>query len=201
MPQSVYNSCPNCLEHTFPVFPLYDQIHLILQILAKISCSKRAFYHLKQFGLWFLPTAPNLLSIVFTMSLLLCLIFVCMPLKYKLIEVRDLVCLILFFFFALKLFTYPGLCWVFVSVWASPVAINGGYSLVAWVSHCSGSSCGKAQALGTRASVIVAHELSCSKTCGDQTHFPCIDRQIAFHCTTREVLFFFIFSGLTALCT
>ena len=90
MPQSVYNSCPNCLEHTFPVFPLYDQIHLILQILAKISCSKRAFYHLKQFGLWFLPTAPNLLSIVFTMSLLLCLIFVCMPLKYKLIEVRDL---------------------------------------------------------------------------------------------------------------
>ena len=103
MPQSVYNSCPNCLEHTFPVFPLYDQIHLILQILAKISCSKRAFYHLKQFGLWFLPTAPNLLSIVFTMSLLLCLIFVCMPLKYKLIEVRDLVCLVLFFFFCFEI--------------------------------------------------------------------------------------------------
>ena len=38
---------------------------------------------------------------------------------------------VLFFFFSFKLFTYFWLCWVFVSVRASLVAINGGYSLVA----------------------------------------------------------------------
>ena len=84
-----------------------------------------------------------------------------MPLKYNLIEVRDLVCLI---FFSFKLFTYFWLCWVFVQ--ASLVAINGGYSLVAWASHYRGSSCGKVQALGAWASVIVAHELSWSETWG-----------------------------------
>ena len=50
--------------------------------------------------------------------------------------------------------------------WATSLHFTSLHSLVAWASHCSGSSCGKAQALGTQASVIVAHGLSCSKTCG-----------------------------------
>ena len=70
----------------------------------------------------------------------------------------------------------------------------------AWASHCSGFSCCKAQALGTRASVVVAHEFS---SCGsraqllrsmwessrtrDRTCVPCIDRWILNHCATREV--------------
>ena len=43
-------------------------------------------------------------------------------------------------------------------------------------------------------SVVVVHGLSCSVACGtfpgtwDQTHGPCIGRQILIHCTTREVL-------------
>ena len=43
-------------------------------------------------------------------------------------------------------------------------------------SHCSGFSCCGARALGARASVVVAHGLSCSMTCGifpDQGSNPC----------------------------
>ena len=59
-------------------------------------------------------------------------------------------------------------------------------------SHCGGFSCCRAQALGTRASVVVAHGLSCSAVCGifpDQgsNRAPCIGRQILNHCATREV--------------
>ena len=61
-------------------------------------------------------------------------------------------------------------------------------------SHCGGFSCCGAWALGARASVVVAHGLSCSAACGirnswtrDRTHVPCIGRQIRNHCTTREV--------------
>ena len=78
-------------------------------------------------------------------------------------------------------------------------------------SHCSGFSCG-ALALGTQASVVVAHRLSscgswalehsagsvvvarrlsCSAACGifpdrARTRVPCIGRRIFNHCTTRE---------------
>ena len=43
-------------------------------------------------------------------------------------------------------------------------------------SHCGGFSCCRAWALGTRASVVVAHGLSCSEACGifpDQGSNPC----------------------------
>ena len=69
-----------------------------------------------------------------------------------------------------------------------------------WSSHCGGFSCCRAQALGTRASVVVAHglssagsivvahRLSCSEACGifpdmwDWTRVPCIGRQILIYC-------------------
>ena len=35
-----------------------------------------------------------------------------------------------------------------------------------WASHCSGFSCCGAQALGTQASVVVAHGLPCPTECG-----------------------------------
>ena len=49
-----------------------------------------------------------------------------------------------------------------------------------------------------QASVVVAHGLSCPTTCGifrtrDQTHVPCIGRQILNHCTRREELFHFLY--------
>ena len=46
----------------------------------------------------------------------------------------------------------------------------------AQVSHCGGFSCCGAWALGTQASVVVAHGLSCSVACGifpDQGLNPC----------------------------
>ena len=36
-----------------------------------------------------------------------------------------------------------------------------------WASHCGGFSCCRAQAVGARASVVVAHGLSCSAACGN----------------------------------
>ena len=81
----------------------------------------------------------------------------------------------------------------------------------AQASHCGGFSCCRAQALGVRASVVVAHGLS---SCGswalerrlsswhtdlvaprhvgssqtrDRTCVPCIGRQILNDCATREV--------------
>ena len=36
----------------------------------------------------------------------------------------------------------------------------------AWASHCGGFSCCRARALGTRASVVVTHGLSCPVACG-----------------------------------
>ena len=76
---------------------------------------------------------------------------------------------IIFFFF--------WLCWVFVAAWAS---------------HCRGFSCCGARSLGTQASVVVVHRLSCSTVCGifpDQgsNPCPCFGRWILNHWTTREV--------------
>ena len=49
----------------------------------------------------------------------------------------------------------------------SLVGASGSYcSLGAWASRCSGCSCCRAQALGTRASEVVVHGLSCSEACG-----------------------------------
>ena len=45
-----------------------------------------------------------------------------------------------------------------------------------WPSHCGGFSCCGARALGARASLVVAHGLSCSMACGifpDQGSNPC----------------------------
>ena len=49
----------------------------------------------------------------------------------------------------------------------SLVAVSRDYSFAcgAWVSHCSGCSCG-AQSLGHMGSVLVSHGLSCSGACG-----------------------------------
>ena len=80
----------------------------------------------------------------------------------------------------------------------SPVVAKVGYSLVAvWAAQCGGFSC-EAQALGSvgsvvappqlqsTGSVVVAHQLNCSKVCGifpDQgsNHVSCIDRRILYH--------------------
>ena len=71
-------------------------------------------------------------------------------------------------------------------------------------SHWGGLSCFRAQALGARASVVVARRLS---SCGARAQLlrgtwdpprpgpeptsPCTGRQTPNHCTTREALFFF----------
>ena len=72
----------------------------------------------------------------------------------------------------------------------------------AQASPCAGFSCCGAWAIGTQASVVVAHSLS---SCGTraqllwhvgssqtrvQTRVPCIGRRIFNHCATREALFF-----------
>ena len=58
--------------------------------------------------------------------------------------------------------------------------------LIAVTSHC------RAQALGCKGSVVVVHGFSCPAAWAysqtrDQTHVPCIGRQILNHWTTREV--------------
>ena len=61
--------------------------------------------------------------------------------------------------------------WVFSS-WArdhveTHVSLAGlVFSCGVWVSYCGGFSCCGAQALGTWASVVVAHRLSYSEACG-----------------------------------
>ena len=55
---------------------------------------------------------------------------------------------------------YFWLHWVFIAACGlSLVAASGGYSLLR-ASHCGGFSCCGARALGTQASVVVAHGLS-----------------------------------------
>ena len=92
--------------------------------------------------------------------------------------------------------------WVFVACVGFLQLQRAGATLCcgAQASHCGGFSCCGAQALGVRASVVAARRLS---SCGtraqlphrhvgssrtrDQTHVPCIGRQILNHCATREV--------------
>ena len=94
------------------------------------------------------------------------------------------------------LFIYFGLRWVFVAACGLPLVAASGVTLHcgARASHCGGfSSCG-VQALGTRASVVVAHGLSCSTAYGiflnegSNLCVLCIGRRIFNHWTTREVL-------------
>ena len=106
------------------------------------------------------------------------------------------------------LFVCFWLCWVFVAVCKlSLVVVSRGYSSLrstgprpmgfsscgATASHCGGLSCCGAWALGTQASVVVVHGLSCSVACGffqtkGRTCVPCNGRQILNDCATREVL-------------
>ena len=57
------------------------------------------------------------------------------------------------------------------------IVASGGYSsLLCAASHCSGFSCCGVRVLGSWASVVVAHGLSCSVACGifpDQGSNPC----------------------------
>ena len=115
-----------------------------------------------------------------------------------------------FFFFLKKIFLFifgcvesSLLCAGFLQLLRAGATLCCG----AHVPHCGGFSCCGAQALGTRASVVVARGFS---SCGTQaqqlwftglvaprhvgssrirarTRVPCIGRQILNHCTTREV--------------
>ena len=92
-------------------------------------------------------------------------------------------------------------------MWAFSSWGEGGATLRCSVqaSHCGGFSCCGAQALGMRASVVVAHRLSCSAACGifpnrARTHVPCIGRQILNHCTTREAPIMGFLYHVTSLC-
>ena len=96
----------------------------------------------------------------------------------------------------------------FLQLWRAGATLRRG----ARASHFSGFSCCGAQALGTRASVVVVRGLQWlwlegfraqaqwlwrtglvalrhvgSSWTRDQTHVPCIGRQILNHCPTREV--------------
>ena len=62
----------------------------------------------------------------------------------------------------------------------------------AWVSYCGGSACCRTWASGRVGSGVVVHRLSWPMACvifptRDQTHVPCIGRQILNPWTTREV--------------
>ena len=60
--------------------------------------------------------------------------------------------------------------WFFIATCGLSLAVVGGWGATlgcgAQASHCGGFSCCGAQALGVRASVVVAHGLSCSTACG-----------------------------------
>ena len=81
-----------------------------------------------------------------------------------------------FFFLILKakhlfvkiIYLFIWLCWFFVAVHGlSLVAVSRDYSSCdACAGHCSGFSCFRAQALGARVSIVVAHWLSCFLSCG-----------------------------------
>ena len=61
-----------------------------------------------------------------------------------------------FCLFVEDLCIYFWLCWVLVAVWAfCSCDVRGLLCCGTWVSHCSGFSCGRAWALGVRASVGV----------------------------------------------
>ena len=75
------------------------------------------------------------------------------------------------FIFNINLFIYLCLRWVFVAAKQQAVGFlslqRAGATLRcgAQASHCGGFSCCGARALGTQASVVVAHGLSCSAAC------------------------------------
>ena len=80
------------------------------------------------------------------------------------------ICLFLFIHLFIYLFIYLlavlGRC---CSTWAFPSCGERGWATLhcgAWASHCGGFSCCKAWSLGMRASVVVAHGLSCSAARG-----------------------------------
>ena len=97
------------------------------------------------------------------------------------------------------LFTYCGVCWVFVAARGlSLVAVSRGYSPVcgARASHGSGFSCPGARALELPASVVATHGLVVAQGLGcptaeessltrDQTHVPCTGRRIRIHWTMQ----------------
>ena len=71
-------------------------------------------------------------------------------------------------FIYLFIYFYFWLHWVFVAACGlALVAASGSYFwLWCWASHCCGFSCCRAQALGSQASVVVAHGPS---SCGSRT--------------------------------
>ena len=98
--------------------------------------------------------------------------------------------LVLFFFFNFKKFIYIKNNYGFLAAL--------GLCCFVWTSHCEGFSYCAAQALGTRASEVAAHELSscgvlllCSMQNlpgpGIEPMSPALGRQILIHCTTREI--------------
>ena len=78
-----------------------------------------------------------------------------------------------FFFFLINLFIF---IYLFLAALGLRCCARAFSSCGSRASHCSGFSCGGAQALGARASVVVVHRLSCSLACGifpDQGSNPC----------------------------
>ena len=134
----------------------------------------------------------------------------CLVLRYQCTYMTWLLSLVLClnFFKLINLFLlhwssllYPGFLWL------PPAGATPGCG--AWTSNCCGFSCCGVQALGIGTSAVVAHglwsmlrscgafscRLSCSTACEilvlgrNRTHVLCNGRQIAIHCTSREVLF------------
>ena len=96
--------------------------------------------------------------------------------RIYLVKRRSSLSLSFFFFLSFFLFNY-WLHWVFfaafrLSLWQTEATLHCG----AQASHCSGFSCCRAQALGARASEVVAHRLRCLVAYGiflDQGLNPC----------------------------
>ena len=86
--------------------------------------------------------------------------------------------------FPLKILFIFWLCWVFVAGLA--FLYCGEWELLS--SSRGGFSCRGAQALGLAYPGLAAPQHVESFQTRDQTHVPCIGRQILIHCTTKEVL-------------
>ena len=84
------------------------------------------------------------------------------------------------------------LCWVFIALQGLSLVVVSGGLLLAVAAPCGGFPCCGAPALGTWASVVAAHGLRCSASCGifaNQGLNPCcLHWQVdAIHCANREV--------------
>ena len=116
----------------------------------------------------------------------------CMPWKLALFPLKMI--LLIYLFLAVLGLLLSFLCVGFLCLWQTGLLSSCGVR----ASHCGGFSCWGAQALGCvglsswgHMGLVALQHVGSSRT-RDQTHVPCIGRQILIHSTTRKVLALFL---------